>query len=174
MCCVNCSKNTEYLYQILHSTTKQEHTDGLSWDVSNIRFHCFRIMFVCCIFMFYRIILIAVLSVFLFIMFYIGFNKYTIFYAIDSNGMLIVEIIFDYLYIPLNYDIVYYMCMFVFRSPLTVYLCTRLRNSSRVFGSSRKTPSMVDVTVLLLIFWTPRITMHMCLQNWASENGVCY
>lgn len=45
-----------------------------------------------------------------------------------------------------------------------IYLVlTRLRNSSRVFGSSRKTPNIVDVTVLLLIFWTPRITIHMCL-----------
>ena len=48
---------------------------------------------------------------------------------------------------------------------MAIYLVlTKLRNSSRVFGSSRKTPSIVDVTVLLLIFCTPRITMHMCLQ----------
>lgn len=43
--------------------------------------------------------------------------------------------------------------------------CTKLRNSSRVLGSSRKTPSIVDVTVLLLIFCTPLITIHMCLQQ---------
>lgn len=49
---------------------------------------------------------------------------------------------------------------------IIIYLVlTRLRNSSRVFGSSRKTPNMVDVTVLLFIFWTPRITIHMCLWN---------
>lgn len=44
-----------------------------------------------------------------------------------------------------------------------------MRNSSRVLGSSRNTPSMVEVTVLLLIFCTPRITMHMCL--WRRERG---
>lgn len=40
-------------------------------------------------------------------------------------------------------------------------LLMSVRNSSRVFGSSLKTPNMVLVTVLLFIFWTPRITMHM-------------
>lgn len=59
---------------------------------------------------------------------------------------------------------------------------TRFKNSSRVFGSSRKTPSMVEVTVLLLIFCTPRITMHMCLWPvkmesiglWAKQFGNGY
>lgn len=41
----------------------------------------------------------------------------------------------------------------------------RVRNSSLVFGSSRKTPNIVLVTVLLFIFCTPLITMHMCLQS---------
>ncbi|KAG9336707.1 hypothetical protein JZ751_003055 [Albula glossodonta] len=40
-------------------------------------------------------------------------------------------------------------------------LLMRVRNSSRVLGSSRNTPSMVLVTVLLFIFCTPLITMHM-------------
>lgn len=39
----------------------------------------------------------------------------------------------------------------------------RDKNSSRVFESSRNTPSIVLVIVLLFIFCTPRITMHMCL-----------
>lgn len=44
----------------------------------------------------------------------------------------------------------------------SVYLLLHsVRNSSRVLGSSRNTPSIVEVTVLLLIFWTPRMTMHM-------------
>lgn len=44
-------------------------------------------------------------------------------------------------------------------------LVTNFKNSSRVFWSSRNTPSIVDVTVLLLIFWTPRITMHIWLAS---------
>jgi len=40
---------------------------------------------------------------------------------------------------------------------------TRFKNSSRVFESSLNTPSMVDVTVLLFIFCTPLMTMHMWL-----------
>lgn len=49
---------------------------------------------------------------------------------------------------------------------MAIYLdCTRFKNSSLVFGSSRNTPSIVEVTVLLLIFWTPRITIHMCLRK---------
>lgn len=46
-----------------------------------------------------------------------------------------------------------------------VQLLMSVRNSSRVFGSSRNTPSMVLVTVLLFIFCTPRITMHMCVAS---------
>ena len=42
---------------------------------------------------------------------------------------------------------------------------TKVRNSSRVLGSSRNVPNMDEVTVLLLVFCTPRITMHMCLQT---------
>jgi len=42
---------------------------------------------------------------------------------------------------------------------------TKVRNSSRVFGSSLKLPNMADVNVLLLIFCTPRITIHMCLLS---------
>ena len=45
----------------------------------------------------------------------------------------------------------------------------RVRNSSRVLGSSRNTPNIVLVTVLLFIFCTPRITIHMCLQNKATK-----
>lgn len=41
----------------------------------------------------------------------------------------------------------------------------RFKNSSRVFWSSRNEPSIVDVMVLLLIFCTPLITMHMCLKS---------
>ena len=37
--------------------------------------------------------------------------------------------------------------------------------SSRVLESSRNTPNMVLVMVLLLIFCTPRITMHICLKK---------
>ena len=37
----------------------------------------------------------------------------------------------------------------------------RVRNSSRVFESFRKTPSIAEVTVLASTFWTPRIAMHM-------------
>lgn len=47
---------------------------------------------------------------------------------------------------------------------------TNVRNSSRVFGSSRKPPSIADVTVLALIFCTPRITIHMCLIE--INNGI--
>lgn len=50
-------------------------------------------------------------------------------------------------------------------------LLMRVRNSSRVFGSSRNTPSMVLVTVLLFIFCTPRITMHMCLGESRGDSG---
>lgn len=39
------------------------------------------------------------------------------------------------------------------------------RNSSRVRWSFLNSPSMVEVVVLELIFWTPRITMHMCLKG---------
>lgn len=63
------------------------------------------------------------------------------------------------------------MCIFRFtgiifniliRLQVCVYLLvTRFKNSSLVLGSSRKTPNIVEVTVLLLIFCTPRITMHM-------------
>ena len=38
----------------------------------------------------------------------------------------------------------------------------RVRNSSRVLGSSRNTPNIVLVTVLLFSFCTPLITIHMC------------
>ena len=39
----------------------------------------------------------------------------------------------------------------------------RVRNSSRDLGSSLRAPSIQLVTVLLLGFCTPRITIHMCL-----------
>ena len=42
---------------------------------------------------------------------------------------------------------------------------TNVRNSSRVFESSRKPPNMAEVTVLALIFCTPLITLHMCLSR---------
>lgn len=48
-------------------------------------------------------------------------------------------------------------------------LLMRVRNSSRVLGSSRNTPSMVLVTVLLFIFCTPLITMHMWLHAGRRE-----
>jgi len=41
---------------------------------------------------------------------------------------------------------------------------TMVRNSSRVRGSSLKTPTIMLVIVRLWVFWTPRITMHMCLH----------
>ena len=41
----------------------------------------------------------------------------------------------------------------------------RQRNSSRVFGSSLNTPNIVDVVVVAWSFCTPRITMHMCLEE---------
>ncbi|KAJ0056776.1 hypothetical protein NL108_017463 [Boleophthalmus pectinirostris] len=47
--------------------------------------------------------------------------------------------------------------------PGPVQVRMRVRNSSLVFGSSLKTPSIVLVTVLEFIFCTPRITIHMCL-----------
>ncbi len=48
---------------------------------------------------------------------------------------------------------------------------TNVRNSSRVLESSRKPPNMAEVTVLALIFWTPRMTMHICLQWVGSSEG---
>lgn len=44
----------------------------------------------------------------------------------------------------------------------------RARNSSRAFGSSLNTPSMALVTVRLFIFCTPRMTIHMWLQQQTS------
>lgn len=49
-------------------------------------------------------------------------------------------------------------------------LLMSVRNSSRVFGSSRNTPNIVLVTVLLFIFCTPRITIHMCLGETRGES----
>ena len=40
----------------------------------------------------------------------------------------------------------------------------RVKNSSRDLGSSLSAPSIQLVTVLLLGFCTPRITMHICLE----------
>lgn len=54
------------------------------------------------------------------------------------------------------------------KEPRPPQLLISVRNSSRVFGSSLKTPNMVLVTVLLFIFWTPRITMHMWLRRRAE------
>lgn len=51
-------------------------------------------------------------------------------------------------------------------------LLISVRNSSRVFGSSLKTPNMVLVTVLLFIFWTPRITMHMWVASMTTPTPV--
>lgn len=45
-----------------------------------------------------------------------------------------------------------------------------VKNSSRVFGSSRNTPNIVLVTVLLFIFCTPRITIHICLEEMREES----
>ena len=39
------------------------------------------------------------------------------------------------------------------------------KNSSRVFGSSRKTPSIADVVVRELTFCAPRMTIHICLEK---------
>ena len=50
-------------------------------------------------------------------------------------------------------------------APFQLPCLIRARNSSRVLGSSRKTPSIVLVKVRLFSFWTPLITMHMCLQG---------
>ena len=67
-------------------------------------------------------------------------------------------------------------------------LLMRVRNSSRVLGSSRNTPSMQLVVVVALIFCTPRMTMHLqCfdVEIWpaaashsraahrAAHNGTC-
>jgi len=41
----------------------------------------------------------------------------------------------------------------------------RVKNSSRDLGSSLSAPSMQLVTVLLLGFCTPRMTIHICLEN---------
>lgn len=46
-------------------------------------------------------------------------------------------------------------CLFCFS-----YRSAAIKLTSRVLGSSLKTPSIVLVTVLLCTFWTPRITMH--------------
>ena len=46
----------------------------------------------------------------------------------------------------------------------------RVRNSSRVRGSSLKVPSIQLVVVLLRGLLTPRIVMHMCLQNNSNCN----
>lgn len=48
----------------------------------------------------------------------------------------------------------------------------RLRNSLLVLGSSRKLPNMQEVMVLLLIFWTPRMTMHMCEASMTTPTPV--
>ena len=45
-----------------------------------------------------------------------------------------------------------------------------VKNSSRVFGSSRNTPNIVLVTVLLFIFCTPRMTIHICLEEMRGES----
>lgn len=63
---------------------------------------------------------------------------------------------------------------------LTIGLCqalprtylTRVRNSSRVLGSSLKTPSMVEVVVFELIFWTPLITIHMWVPSTTTPTPV--
>ena len=47
----------------------------------------------------------------------------------------------------------------------------RLMNSSRDFGSFRNSPRIALVTVLLCSFWTPRITIHMCLYNRREANN---
>jgi len=41
----------------------------------------------------------------------------------------------------------------------------RVKNSSRDLGSSLSAPSIQLVTVLLLGFCTPRITIHICLEK---------
>ena len=41
----------------------------------------------------------------------------------------------------------------------------RSKNSLLVLGSSLKDPIMQEVTVLLLIFWTPRMTMQVCMAS---------
>lgn len=45
---------------------------------------------------------------------------------------------------------------------------SRCRNSSRVFWSARKAPSMQEVTVEASVFCTPRMAMHMCLHHAAT------
>lgn len=39
---------------------------------------------------------------------------------------------------------------------------TRLRNSARVAGFSRKAPIIIELTMTEFCFSTPRIIMHMC------------
>lgn len=43
-----------------------------------------------------------------------------------------------------------------------IYLLKRVKNSDLVLGLSRNSPSMQLVTVWLVVFCTPRITMHIC------------
>lgn len=47
----------------------------------------------------------------------------------------------------------------------------RAKNSSRDLGSSLRAPNMQLVTVLLLGFCTPRITIHICLQKKLLKSG---
>ena len=49
--------------------------------------------------------------------------------------------------------------------PLIYDCLISVKNSSLVFGLSRNSPNIVDVTVLLLIFCTPRITIHIWLKK---------
>eukprot|EP00834_Sanchytrium_tribonematis_P000349 NODE_6_length_70510_cov_1.054395.p54 type:complete len:129 gc:universal NODE_6_length_70510_cov_1.054395:35757-36143(+) len=45
------------------------------------------------------------------------------------------------------------------------YFRIRLRNSSLVFGSLRKTPCIEEVTVFACVLETPRMTMQKCLHS---------
>lgn len=50
----------------------------------------------------------------------------------------------------------------------------RVKNSSLVLGSFRKTPSIADVTVLAPVFWTPRISMQRWLGKCGLANAVLW
>ena len=60
-----------------------------------------------------------------------------------------------------------YIFVFCFHGQLSIHHHQRInvKNSSRVFGLSRNSPNIQLVIVLLLIFCTPRIIIHICLFN---------
>lgn len=64
-----------------------------------------------------------------------------------------------------------YIFVFCFHGQLSIHHHQRInvKNSSRVFGLSRNSPNIQLVIVLLLIFCTPRIIIHICLLFFFKE-----